>query len=51
MDPKMDAGMSMEGFKSAQEAIDRGSAPLDLTVPQMLDVMDQLLACEVSVPN
>lgn len=44
----MDAGMSTEGFKSAREAIEGGSAPLDLTVPQLLDVMDQLLAYEVS---
>ncbi|KAJ7553971.1 hypothetical protein O6H91_06G120600 [Diphasiastrum complanatum] len=46
MDPKMDAGMATTGFKTAEEAINSGAAPVNLDVSQIIDVMDHLLACE-----
>ena len=48
MDPKMDAAMASAGNLSLEEAVAVGAAPLDLTVLQLLDIMDHLLACEVS---
>ena len=48
MDPKMDAAMASSGNLSLEEAVASGAAPLDLTVLQLLDIMDHLLACEVS---
>jgi hypothetical protein len=47
MDPKMDAGMTTTGYKTVEEAIEKGAAPLALTIPQIIDVMDNLLSCEV----
>eukprot|EP00850_Spirogloea_muscicola_P010052 SM000058S18482 [mRNA] locus=s58:84607:90615:+ [translate_table: standard] len=46
MDAKMDAGMKSGGFRSADEAIASGAAPVDLTTEQLIDVIDQILACE-----
>ncbi|KAF3774672.1 N-alpha-acetyltransferase 35 NatC auxiliary subunit [Nymphaea thermarum] len=52
MDPKMDSGMETCGYRSIEEAIDCGAAPIpfcsDRTVDIqcMIDVMDHLLACE-----
>lgn len=47
MDPKMDAGMATTGFKTFEEAIESGAAPIQLTVQQLVDVFDHMLACEV----
>jgi len=47
MDPKMDAGMSTTGFKTFEEAIESGAAPIQLTIQQLVDVFDHMLACEV----
>jgi hypothetical protein len=47
MDPKMDAGMAVAGFKTVDEAIESGAAPIQLSVQQLVDVFDQILACEV----
>jgi hypothetical protein len=47
MDPKMDAGMATTKYKTADEAIESGAAPINLSVHQLVDVMDHLLACEV----
>lgn len=47
MDPKMDAGMATTGFKTFEEAIESGAAPIELTIPQLVDVFDHILACEV----
>lgn len=48
MDPKMDAGMATTGFKTVDEAIESGAAPVHLNVQQLVDVFDYLIACEVS---
>ncbi|KAL3701462.1 hypothetical protein R1sor_019484 [Riccia sorocarpa] len=48
MDPKMDAGMTTSGYKTVEEAIERGAAPVDLTISQIIDVMDHLLSCEAT---
>lgn len=47
MDPKMDAGMATTGFKTFEEAIESGAAPIQLSVQQMVDIFDYMLACEV----
>lgn len=43
----MDAGMTTTGYKTVEEAIEKGAAPIVLTIPQIIDVMDHLLSCEV----
>lgn len=43
----MDAGMTSTGHKTVEDAIEKGAAPIDLAVPQVIDVMDHLLSCEV----
>ncbi|KAL2649468.1 hypothetical protein R1flu_017596 [Riccia fluitans] len=48
MDPKMDAGMTTTGYKTVDEAIEKGAAPVDLTVAQIIDVMDHLFSCEAT---
>ncbi|KAH8968898.1 hypothetical protein BDL97_02G006600 [Sphagnum fallax] len=48
MDPKMDAGMATTKYKTADEAIESGAAPINLSVHQLVDVMDHLLACEAT---
>lgn len=47
MDPKMDAGMATTGFKTFEEAIESGAAPIELTIQQLVDIFDHMLACEV----
>ena len=47
MDPKMDAGMATTGFKTFEEAIESGAAPIQLTIQQLVDIFDHMLACEV----
>uniref|UniRef100_A0A7I4CUE3 N-alpha-acetyltransferase 35, NatC auxiliary subunit n=1 Tax=Physcomitrium patens TaxID=3218 RepID=A0A7I4CUE3_PHYPA len=51
MDPKMDAGMATTGFKTFEEAIESGAAPIELTIPQLVDVFDHILACEATWQN
>ncbi|KAG6549103.1 hypothetical protein Mapa_009329 [Marchantia paleacea] len=48
MDPKMDAGMTTTGYKTVEEAVESGAAPIVLTISQIIDVMDHLLACEAT---
>ncbi|XP_031483391.1 uncharacterized protein LOC116252912 isoform X2 [Nymphaea colorata] len=54
MDPKMDSGMETCGYRSIEEAIDCGAAPIPFSsdrtvdIQCMIDVMDHLLACEAS---
>lgn len=54
MDPKMDSGMENRGYRSVEEAIENGAAPIpfssDRTVDVQctIDVMDHLLACEAT---
>ncbi|CAM6083048.1 unnamed protein product [Calypogeia fissa] len=48
MDPKMDAGMTTTGYKTVEEAIEKGAAPVVLKIPQIIDVMDHLLSCEAT---
>jgi hypothetical protein len=48
MDPKMDAGMATTKYKTADEAIESGAAPINLSVHELVDVMDHLLACEAT---
>lgn len=43
----MDAGMAVAGFKTVDEVIESGVAPIQLSVQQLVDVFDQILACEV----
>jgi hypothetical protein len=51
MDPKMDAGMATTGFKTFEEAIESGAAPIQVTVQQMVDIFDYMLACEATWQN
>ncbi|GBG79261.1 hypothetical protein CBR_g29413 [Chara braunii] len=51
MDPKMDAGMATGGYKTVEEAMTHGEAQIELTIPQLLDVMDYVLACEATWHN
>ncbi|KAG0578924.1 hypothetical protein M758_4G058200 [Ceratodon purpureus] len=51
MDPKMDAGMATTGFKTFEEAIESGAAPIQLTIPQLVDVFDHMFACEATWQN
>lgn len=54
MDPKMDSGMENRGYRSVEEAIENGAAPIPLSsdrttdVQCSIDVMDHLLACEAT---
>ncbi|KAI5083208.1 hypothetical protein GOP47_0002951 [Adiantum capillus-veneris] len=48
MDPKMDAGMAGSGVITLEDAIDSGKAPVNINIPELVDVMDHLLACEAS---
>eukprot|EP00897_Mesotaenium_endlicherianum_P002306 jgi/Mesen1/2102/ME000151S01364 len=48
MDPQMDAGMKPDKYLSVEEALEGGLAPLDLSTRELIDVMDQLLACEAT---
>lgn len=48
MDPKMDAGMAGCGVITLEDAIENGKAPVSLSTPQLIDVMDHLLACEAT---
>ncbi|KAH7688507.1 N-alpha-acetyltransferase 35 NatC auxiliary subunit protein [Dioscorea alata] len=54
MDPKMDAGIESNGYRSVDEAIENGTAPLPLSsdstvdVQCVIDIMDHLLACEAT---
>lgn len=49
----MDAGIESNGYRSVDEAIENGTAPLPLSsvstvdVQCVIDIMDHLLACEV----
>jgi len=53
MDPKMDSGMICK-YYSVDEAIENGAAPVPISfdktidVQRTIDIMDHLLACEVS---
>ena len=47
MDPKMDAGMTGSAANTLEEAIEKGFAPTNLSVLELIDVMDHLLSCEV----
>ena len=47
MDPKMDAGMTGSATNTLEEAIEKGFAPINLSVLELIDVMDHLLSCEV----
>jgi hypothetical protein len=49
MDPKMDAGMAPPGFKTVEEAIESGAAPIQLSAQQLVDVFDHMFACEVRI--
>eukprot|EP00462_Mataza_sp_D1_P020444 CAMPEP_0175127060 /NCGR_PEP_ID=MMETSP0087-20121206/4189_1 /TAXON_ID=136419 /ORGANISM="Unknown Unknown, Strain D1" /LENGTH=757 /DNA_ID=CAMNT_0016409021 /DNA_START=14 /DNA_END=2287 /DNA_ORIENTATION=+ len=44
MDPKMDPGMNPQDTVSLLGALEQNQLPLDLTVPQILSVMDELTA-------
>lgn len=54
MDPKMDSGMENSGYRSIEEAIENGAAPIPLSmdksvdVQRSIDVMDHLLSCEAT---
>ncbi|MCO5585629.1 hypothetical protein L7F22_039564 [Adiantum nelumboides] len=48
MDPKMDAGMAGSGVITLEDAIESGKAPVHIKIPELIDVMDHLLACEAS---
>ncbi|KAH9304167.1 hypothetical protein KI387_008571, partial [Taxus chinensis] len=48
MDPKMDAGMTTYGFNCVEDAIESNAAPISLSVLEIIDVMDHLLACEAT---
>ncbi|XP_078437629.1 MAK10 homolog isoform X2 [Wolffia australiana] len=54
MDPKMDSGMEKCGYRSVEEAIETGAAPIPLSldrtldVQRCIDVMDHLMACEAT---
>ncbi|KAJ0984762.1 hypothetical protein J5N97_003118 [Dioscorea zingiberensis] len=54
MDPKMDAGMENNGYRSVEEAIENGAAPLPLSsdstvdVQCLIDIIDHLVACEAT---
>ncbi|XP_077237951.1 MAK10 homologue isoform X2 [Tasmannia lanceolata] len=54
MDPKMDSGIESCGYRSVEEAIENGAAPIPLSsdrtvdVQCTIDVMDHLLACEAT---
>eukprot|EP00250_Pteridium_aquilinum_P007829 c17472_g1_i1 orf=715-2403(-) len=48
MDPKMDAGMAGSGVITLEDAIESGKAPIDLSVLELIDVMDHLLSCEAT---
>jgi len=49
MDPKMDAGMNCDTILTLDERLEKGTIPLDsdLSVTQIVGLMDQLLCCEV----
>ncbi|KAL5985708.1 hypothetical protein ACLOJK_027695 [Asimina triloba] len=52
MDPKMDSGMESCGYRSVEEAIENGAAPIPLSSDRTvdtqctIDILDHLLACE-----
>ncbi|EFJ22569.1 hypothetical protein SELMODRAFT_416426 [Selaginella moellendorffii] len=48
MDPKMDGGMDIGGPKSVEDAIASDLAPTDLSIAQIIDIMDHLLSCEAT---
>ncbi|XP_020530594.1 N-alpha-acetyltransferase 35, NatC auxiliary subunit isoform X5 [Amborella trichopoda] len=54
MDPKMDAGMEKFGYRSVEEAIENGAAPIPFSTDKttdiqcIIDVMDHLLSCEAA---
>eukprot|EP00899_Mesostigma_viride_P004960 jgi/Mesvir1/14465/Mv05175-RA.3 len=48
MDPKMDAGVYTGGYQNPEEVIASGHAPLNLTGPQLILVMDELVAKEAA---
>lgn len=47
MDPKMDSGIDAEGVFTFDEAQKAGLLPADLSVPQIIAIMDKLFCCEV----
>ena len=47
-DPKMDAGLDTANAPTADELVQQGHAPDELSRDQVLAVMDQLFACQAS---
>lgn len=47
-DPKMDAGLDTANAPTADELVQQGHAPDELSRDQVLAVMDQLFACQGS---
>lgn len=47
MDPKMDSGIDAEGVYTFEEAEKAGLLPSELSVPEVIAIMDELFCCEV----
>jgi hypothetical protein len=47
MDPKMDSGIDAEGVYTFEEARKANLLPTELTIPQVIAIMDKMLCCEV----
>ncbi len=47
MDPKMDSGIDAEGVYTFEEAQKASLLPAELTIPQVIAIMDKMLCCEV----
>lgn len=48
MDPKMDAGMNTSTIYTLDVAMAEGKLPCELSIPQILAVIDELVACEAN---
>jgi len=48
MDAKMDSGINAEGVYTFDEAVKANLLPTELTIPQVIAIMDKMLCCEVS---
>lgn len=48
MDPKMDSGIDAEGVYTFEEAQKANLLPAELTIPQVIAIMDKALCCELS---
>jgi len=48
MDAKMDSGINAEGVYTFDEAVKANLLPTELTIPQVIAIMDKMLCCELT---